>query len=157
MTVNVKIVIFAVCIVIFYTAYVELYVPHIEPSPPPGINNTPKGLSKDLSEDLIVLGERIYKGRGACALCHDGGGGRAPSLKDIFNVAALRIAEPGYSGKAKDARSYILESMLKPSLYIVKGFALKGAPSPMKAVTLPPAELTEREVSAVIEYLEGVR
>ena len=153
MTANVKIVIFAVCIVIFYTAYVELYVPHIEPSPPPGINNTPK----DLSEDLKVLGERIYKDRGACALCHDGDGGRAPSLKDIFNVAALRIAEPGYSGKAKDARSYIRESMLRPSIYIVEGFAIKGAPSPMKAVTLPPAELTEREVSAVIEYLEGVR
>lgn len=155
MTANIKIVIFAVCIVIFYTAYVELYVPHIEPSPPP--TTVIIDAESDLTEDLKVLGERIYKDRGACALCHDGGGGRAPSLKDIFNVAALRIAEPGYSGKAKDARSYIRESMLRPSIYIVEGYALKGAPSPMKAVTLPPAELTERELLAVIEYLEGVR
>lgn len=148
---NLKVVIFAVCVVLLYTAYVELHVPHIEPSPPPVSNS-----AEDLTEDLVLVGKRIYHGRGACALCHDGSGGRAPSLKDIFNVAALRINDLAYRGSAKDARAYIRESMLRPSVYVVEGFALKGEPSPMKAVTLPPAELTEREVRAVMDYIEGV-
>ena len=150
MTANVKAIIFSICVVLLYTVYVELYVPPIVPAPPPSVNpvdNTVK--------DLKSLGELIYNGRGSCALCHGGGAERAPSLEDIFRVADLRIAEPGYNGSAKDARAYIRESMLKPSVYIVKGFALKGEPSPMKAVSLPPADLTEREVTAVIEYLSG--
>ena len=152
MSANIKTLIFAVCVVLLYTAYVEMYVPRINPTPPPVVIN----MAKDSGEDLKVLGERIYKDRGACALCHDGNAGRAPSLKGIFKVAAVRIAEPAYRGTARDARAYIRESMLKPSVYIVEGFALKGSPSPMKAVTLPPAELTERDIAAVIEYLEGV-
>ncbi|MCK4846148.1 MAG: c-type cytochrome [Deltaproteobacteria bacterium] len=156
MSSNLKVVIFSVCVVLLYTAYVELHVPRIEPSPPPVINMPGSNTTEDLREDLMTLGKRIYHGRGACALCHDGSGGRAPSLKDIFNVAALRINDSAYRGSAKDARAYIRESMLRPSVYVVEGFALKGEPSPMKSVTLPPAELTEREVRAVVDYIEGV-
>lgn len=148
MSANIKIVIFAVCVVLLYTVYVELYVPPMKPTPPPSVNH-------EVTEDLRTLGERIYNGRGACALCHDGNAGRAPALNGIFKVAALRIREPGYNGTAKDARGYILESMVAPSIYIVEGFALKDEPSPMKDVTLPTAELTDREITAVIEYLGG--
>jgi mono/diheme cytochrome c family protein len=109
-------------------------------------------------ESFIAMGEKLYEGKGTCALCHNKLG-RAPDLLafDVAKVSLERIADSRYQGKAKDAEGYLRESMLQPSAYVVKGFGKKGsndAESPMPAVDQAPIQLSELETSAIIAYLQ---
>jgi mono/diheme cytochrome c family protein len=114
-----------------------------------------------LSEDeFVALGESLFDGRGACALCHQPApAGRAPDLRglDMVAMAAERLADEGYGGAATDAVSYLRESMLEPGRYVAPGWGMVGddgvAASPMPAVDKPPMSLTADEVNAVIAYL----
>jgi len=54
--------------------------------------------------------------------------------------------------------TYLRESMLQPSAYVVKGFGKKGSndtESPMPAVDQPPIKLSELAVDAIIAYLQN--
>jgi mono/diheme cytochrome c family protein len=109
-------------------------------------------------DSFIAMGEKLYDGKGTCALCHNKLG-RAPDLL-AFNVAKVsqeRIKDSRYRGKATDAESYLRESMIEPSVYVVEGFGKKGSndtESPMPAVDKPPIQLSQAEVSAIIAYLQ---
>ena len=99
-------------------------------------------------DGYAALGEELYAGKGTCTLCHNQLG-RAPDMLayDAVKVAAERIADPRYKGKAKEAESYLRESMVEPSAYVVKGFGKKGTDdteSPMPAVHQPPIQLSDR-------------
>jgi len=111
-------------------------------------------------DEFIALGESLFNGRGACALCHQPApAGRAPDLRslDMVEVAAERLADASYRGRATDTAGYLHESMLEPGLYVVSGWGMVGddgvAASPMPAVDKPPMSLTADEVNAVIAYL----
>lgn len=109
-------------------------------------------------DSFIALGENLYSGKGTCTLCHNQLG-RAPDLL-TFNVGKVsleRISDSQYQGKAKDSESYLRESMLQPSAYVVKGFGKKGSndtESPMPAVDQAPIQLSEVEISAIVAYLQ---
>ncbi|HSG76649.1 MAG TPA: c-type cytochrome [Burkholderiales bacterium] len=109
-------------------------------------------------DGYAALGEELYAGKGTCTLCHNQLG-RAPDMLayDAVKVAAERIADPRYKGKAKEAESYLRESMVEPSAYVVKGFGKKGTDdteSPMPAVHQPPIQLSDVEIGAIIAYLQ---
>jgi len=109
-------------------------------------------------ESLISMGKKIYKGRGTCTLCHNQLG-RAPDLLtyNVGDVALERLADSGYQGKASDVESYLRESLLEPSAYVVKGFGKKGSndtESPMPAVDRPPIQLSEVAISAIIAFMQ---
>jgi mono/diheme cytochrome c family protein len=111
-------------------------------------------------EEFVALGESLFNGRGACALCHQPApAGRAPDLRglDMVKLAAERLEDVGYQGQAKDAAGYLRESMLEPGRYVAPGWGMVGddgvAVSPMPAVDQPPMSLTADEVNAVIAYL----
>lgn len=109
-------------------------------------------------ESFIAMGEKLYQGKGTCTLCHNKLG-RAPDLLayDAAKVSLERISDSRYQGKARDAESYLRESMLQPSAYVVKGFGKKGSndtESPMPAVDQAPIQLSEVEISAIIAYLQ---
>lgn len=109
-------------------------------------------------DSFIAMGEKLFEGKGTCTLCHNKLG-RAPDLLtyDVVKTAQDRIADSRYQGKAKDAESYLRESLLQPSAYVVAGFGKKGSndsESPMPAVDQPPIQLSEVEVGAIIAYMQ---
>ncbi len=123
----------------------------------------PKEEEVDLGEltmdDFVALGERIFKGKGTCTLCHNDRG-RAPDLLalNVVATAEKRLRDERYQGAAGDAPAYLRESMVEPGTYVVKGFGKKGThdtESPMPAVDKPPIQLSEVELDAVIAFLQA--
>ncbi|MBI5643418.1 MAG: hypothetical protein HY954_08090 [Deltaproteobacteria bacterium] len=150
-----KIAAFSLAVIAVYTLFSVKYVPDMKPEAPP------KDEAIDLSsmglEGFTALGEKVYNGKGACTLCHNPVGGRAPLIEDIAAVAAERLKDPKYKGAAKDTEGYIRESMINPSAYVVAGFGAAGTDdtvSPMPDVTSGAIGLSELEVNAVIAYLQ---
>ncbi len=110
-------------------------------------------------DSFIAMGEKAYHGKGTCTLCHNKLG-RAPDLLtyNVVKVSLERLADSQYQGKAQDAEGYLLESMLQPSAYVVKGFGKKGTndtESPMPAVDKPPIQLSGVAISAIVAYLQN--
>jgi len=110
-------------------------------------------------ESFVALGEEIFKGKGTCTLCHNNMG-RAPDLLALNMVATAkqRMQDARYQGKSASAQAYILESMLDPGMYVVKGFGKKGSndsESPMPAVDKAPIQLNALEMDAVIAFLQA--
>jgi len=150
-----RVIVFAVAVVALYTAFAVWFVPDITPEPPP----VPVlGASDEMTAtELVSLGERLYMGRGSCALCHEAVGSRAPSLDGIFIRAGRRVDEDGYTGGARDALGYVIESMEEPSAYVVRGYAAPGSggvKSPMPRIDLPPIGLNAAEMRAIAAYLQ---
>ncbi len=109
-------------------------------------------------DSFVALGEKLYQGKGTCTLCHNSLG-RAPDMLtyDVQSTSLERIADSRYQGQAGDAESYLRESMLEPSAYVVEGFGKKGSndtESPMPAVNQPPIQLSDIETDAIIAFLQ---
>ena len=97
-------------------------------------------------EQLVTAGEGVFKGKGACGVCHQIGqkGTRAPDLAGIGARAATR--KPGMS-----AKEYLIESLRDPGAYLVEGY-----PPIMPKVNLPPIDLTRSEQWAVVAFLQSL-
>jgi len=111
-------------------------------------------------DEFVTLGESLFNGRGACALCHQPPpAGRAPDLRNLnmATVAAERLVDTNYQGQATDTTSYLRESMLEPGRYVAPGWGMVGSDgnftSPMPTVDKPPMSLTPVEVDAIIAYM----
>lgn len=110
-------------------------------------------------DSFTALGEEIFKGKGTCTLCHNNMG-RAPDLLalNVVESAVSRLRDPRYQGSATDAESYLRESMVNPSAYVVKGYGQKGSDdtkSPMTPADKAPIQLSELEINAVIAFLQA--
>ncbi len=148
---------FSLFIIGLYTFYSVFVIPPINPGEPPS-ESAASGEPATIVE-LLALGEEVYNGKGACALCHTREGGRAPALEGSALVAKARLSSPGYSGKAVDAESYLYESLVDPSAYVVPGYGVSGTDggvSPMPDVRASSIGLSETEIRAVIAYLQSV-
>lgn len=144
---------FGVAVIAAYTAYSVWGVPPMTPEPPPTEAVEEAALTV---EGLVAIGEKVYGGKGACALCHDAAGGRAPSLDNSYAAAEERLKDKGYKGRAATPVEYILESLVEPSAYVVKGYGVTGtsdALSPMPDVRSGEIGLTGIETRAVVAYL----
>lgn len=150
-----KVVIFGLAVVAFFAGYANFGVPRIEPAPPPMQEDIDLGAMT--MADFIALGGRIFDGKGTCTLCHNELGGRAPMLNSLSALAGDRLGDPRYQGEAADLESYLYESMVKTSAFVVAGFGKAGSGdtiSPMPDVTAGSIGLSEAEIRAVIAYLE---
>ena len=110
-------------------------------------------------QTFATLGESIFTGKGACALCHNNLG-RAPDILNLnMSVTANeRLQDSRYQGKAKNVEEYLRESMLEPSIYVIEGYGKKGSKdtvSPMPVAGKAPALLTDVEIDALIAYLQA--
>ena len=147
---------FSLFIIGVYTFFADRLIPPIAPQAPPPL--TEEAAARPMTTDEFArLGEEVFKGKGACTLCHNPVGGRAPLLDGIIIKAGGRIKGPGYRGGAKDAAGYIRESMTSPSAYVVPGFGVAGTgdtKSPMPDVRGGEIGLSEIEIDAVIAYLQ---
>jgi mono/diheme cytochrome c family protein len=149
-----KVTIFGIVVIGLFAAYSNYGIPRIVPAP------TPQEEGLDLAEmtmgQFIALGGRIVEGKGTCTLCHNALG-RAPLLDKAAEIATQRLADDRYNGKSGDAESYLLESMVDPSAYVVAGFGKAGTGdtvSPMPDVSGGGIRLSEAEMAAVIAWLQ---
>ncbi len=148
---------FTLLTVAFFAGFSNYGIPQIEPAPPPKEEKLDLGAMT--MDQFVALGDRIFNGRGTCTLCHNAVGGRAPLLDRAAVVALERLADPRYQGEATDAESYLHESMVKPSAYVVAGFGKTGTNdtvSPMPDVSSGSIGLSEAEILAVIAYLQQI-
>ena len=138
----VKVGVFALLVMGIYTYYANS-IPQIESKPPEEISLEP---GKVTPEQLARIGEQVFKGKGTCEICHRIGevGARAPDLAGIGARAAAR--KPGVS-----ATDYLVESLLDPGAYLVKGF-----PNIMPIIDRPPIGLNRSELWAVVAFLESL-
>lgn len=152
-----KVLVFSLVMIGFFAGYSNFGIPQIEPSPPP--EPEVLDLSAMTMTRFIAIGERVFDGRGTCALCHNEVGGRAPMLDNMTEITPARLQEASYKGTAVDVEGYLRESMTDPSVYVVSGFGKAGTndtESPMPDVSGGSIGLTETEIDAVIAYLQDL-
>lgn len=151
-----RVLVFGLALTLLFTA-VANFLPQVEgerPAPEQAVD-----LSALTMDSYVAMGEQIVKGKGTCTLCHNNLG-RAPDLlaENVVATGRERLADSRYQGKAVDAESYLRESMLEPSAYVIAGFGKKGSNdtvSPMPAIDQPPIKLSAVEIGAVIAFLEA--
>ena len=152
-----KVTIFSLLLISLFSLYSNYGIPEIQPAPPP--TEEKLDLASMTMEQFVAVGEKVVNGKGTCTLCHNAVGGRAPLLEKLVTATPERLQDSRYQGEATDLESYILESMLKPSSYVVVGFGKAGSndtESPMPGVTGGGIDLSEAEISAVIAYLQDL-
>ncbi len=150
-----KVVLFGLLTIGFFAGFANFGIPRIEPAPPP--TEEKLDLSAMTMEGFIALGDRVFNGKGTCTLCHNALGGRAPMLDRAALVAEERLQDARYKGKATDAATYLYESMVEPSAFVVVGFGKAGSSdseSPMPNAAAGSIGLSEAELTAVIAYLQ---
>ena len=140
---------------IFLFAAVTYILPQVKGEAPEDDEPAVGSLTMD---SFVAMGEKLYKGKGTCTLCHNNLG-RAPDMLtyDVVKVSADRLADARYQGQAKDVEAYLRESMVQPSAYVVEGFGKKGtndSESPMPAVDQPPIGLSPLAIDAIIAYMQ---
>ncbi len=93
-------------------------------SPRPGAVAGGLTLDTPLPAGNAQTGQRLFSSQG-CAACHSLKPEEkivGPSLAGIGKTALTRVKAPDYAGKATVAETYIKESILDPSAYVVPGF-----------------------------------
>ncbi len=152
-----KVTIFSLLMIALFSLYSNYGIPEIQPAPPPIEEKL--DLGSMTMEQFVALGEKIVNGKGTCMLCHNAVGGRAPLPEKLVTATPERLQDSRYKGNASDLESYISESMLDPSAYVVVGFGKAGSndtESPMPGATGGGIDLSEAEISAVIAYLQDL-
>ncbi len=140
-----------------FAGYSNYGIPQIEPAPPPTEEKI--DLGSMTMEQFVALGGRLFKGKGTCTLCHNSLG-RAPALDVISANAQARLDDPRYEesgGEATNIEEYLIESLVKPSAYVVAGFGKKGTDdkeSPMPDASSGSISFSQTELTAVIAYLQ---
>ena len=86
---------------------------------------TPTDPDAPASTEPVALGESLFRSAElSCFACHSlvpGVNLAGPTLAGMKTLAAERLADPAYAGKATDAAGYVRESILRPSAYLVPG------------------------------------
>ncbi len=152
-----KVLCFSLLVITLFAGYANYGIPQIEPALPPVEEKLELGTMT--MEKFIKLGERLYNGKGTCTLCHNPTGGRAPLLASAATVAAERLQDTRYQGKASSVVDYLYESMVEPSAYVVSGFGKAGSndtESPMPNVAANGIDLSDAELKAIIAYLQDL-
>jgi mono/diheme cytochrome c family protein len=134
-----------VAIVLGAFTLVSLSIPQMA-SLPPAVEKFDVASIKD-KKDLAAIGQKIFFGKGQCALCHTIGTseGRCPDLKGIG---------------AKLTRQFLYESMTQPQAYIYMDYQHVGPPkffpAKMPYIDKKPIGLNNNEILAVIAFLQNM-
>ncbi|HEY0877636.1 MAG TPA: c-type cytochrome, partial [Zeimonas sp.] len=112
------------------------------------------------SEDPAALGERLFRTVApSCNACHSIAPGvnmAGPTLAGAGARAEQRIAAPGYEGSAKDAATYLRESIVEPSRYLVPGEMYSADGTSFMPNTYG-KDLTPEQIDQLVEYLITLR
>jgi len=97
-------------------------------------------------KDLIEAGQKIFFGRGQCALCHTLSGEGRGKCPDLQNAGG------------RLTREFIYETLTDPEAYVKLDFeaaAPKKFPARMPAIDKPPIGLTKQELLMVISFIQS--
>ena len=155
-----RVTLFSLAVLLAYTLFANI-LPQVQ-SDPPQEEAVDTG-TLDAAGHL-AWGERLFRGKGTCTLCHNNLG-RAPDLlaMDLTTALPERLADARYAGAAADRQgaaaieAYLRESLLVPSVYVVAGFGTKGTGdtvSPMPRADGPPISLSPPEIDAIVAFLQ---
>ena len=134
-----------VAIVLGGFSLVALGIPQMA-SMPPAVEKIDVASIKEKKE-LAAIGQKIFFGKGQCALCHTIGSseGRCPDLKGVG---------------AKLTREFIYESLTQPQAYVYKDYEHVGQakffPAKMPYINKKPIGLNNNEILAVIAFLQSM-
>ncbi|MEO5330978.1 MAG: c-type cytochrome [Magnetococcus sp. YQC-5] len=149
-----QVVLFSLFVVFCFTGYSNFGIPQITPAAPPVAEKVDLGAMT--MDQFVAMGEKVVTGKGTCTLCHNDLG-RAPMLNKLGANIKVNLEDPRYKGEAKgSAEKYLVESLVKPSAYVVAGFGKAGSndtESPMPDVSGGSIALSQPEIMAVVAYL----
>lgn len=101
------------------------------PTPTPSANATlmPEAMSLVTGDESLV--EILTKP--GCPVCHiipgiPGATGQVGPPLVLGTTGLQRLNDPGYRGEAKTVREYIVESVLEPQRFVVRGYPEKTMP-----------------------------
>ena len=94
--------------------------------------------------------------KAGCPACHtipgiEGATGKVGPLLMEGSNAPKRLKDPGYGGHATSAREYITESILNPSMYVVKDFPDNQMPKDFGL------KLSAGAVNKIVDYLSSLK
>lgn len=94
--------------------------------------------------------------KAGCPACHtipgiEGATGKVGPLLMEGSNAPQRLKDPGYGGRATSAREYITESILNPSMYVVKDFPDNQMPKDFGL------KLSAGAVNKIVDYLSSLK
>ena len=138
-----KIILFVATVLLFF-AYIGYSIPS-RPSLPPEEEKFDLALIKT-KNDLVQIGQKIFFGKGQCALCHSIGPSETARCPNLEGVGA------------KLSREFIYESLTKPQAYTYMQYEFSPAKpfaAKMPAINKPPIGLNENELLAVIAFLQS--
>ncbi len=100
---------------------------------------------------LIERGMTVYREQ-YCGICHQVSsvgttGIFGPSHDGMAELAAARLDDPAYGGQATDVYTYLYESIIRPEVYYVEGFALSQHRMPSYQ------HIPEEDLEALIVFL----
>ncbi len=155
-----RVTVFSLVVVLSYTLFANI-LPQVQ-SDPPQEEEIDIGALDQAGQ--IAWGERLFSGKGTCTLCHNNLG-RAPDLlaMDLGAAFSERLADPRYRGEVKGGEegraveTYLRESLVAPSAFVVAGFGKKGTNdtvSPMPKADGAPISLGQDEMDALIAFLQ---
>jgi len=120
-----------------------------ETNAPASEQSTPSAAAPD--EALVQHGLEVYRAQ-YCGICHAlsaaGTTGRfGPEHDGMSKTAEERVAAANYSGDATNAEEYLYESLVKPEVFIVDGYASSSHRMP------PYTHLSEEDLLALTAFL----
>ncbi|HEY5595395.1 MAG TPA: hypothetical protein VIL61_09625 [Nitrospiria bacterium] len=139
----IKVVLFVAAFLSFF-AFIALQIPQ-QASLPPSIEKFDPAQIQS-KDDLVKIGQKIFYGKGQCALCHSIGHSataRCPNLE-------------GVGGKL--TREFIYESVTQPQAYTYMDYTYsppKFFPARMPVINKPPIDLNNNELLSVMSFLQS--
>jgi mono/diheme cytochrome c family protein len=126
--------------------YLSYSVPQKVSLPPKKVEFDPSQIKT--KDELVKAGQKIFFGKGQCALCHTlepSEMARAPNLQGVG---------------AKLTREFIYESLTQPQAFLYKQYEVAGFPGPfptkMPAINKPPVGLSDPELLAVMAFVQSL-
>ena len=132
----------------------EKFIPESDRPKPPTEGDAKPGASALMADGTEPVDQIFAKGQ--CVACHTipgiagATGTIGPKLVEGTN-APLRIKDKEYKGKAKSVSDYIMESIVEPSAYVVKGFPDNTMPKVFGQ------KLSAGALKKIVDYLSQVQ
>lgn len=128
------------------------FPPPPDPSPP-SVQSPPRILQEQVP--LVTGTEPLPQLfiKAGCPVCHTipgipGALGKVGPRLTLHTSGRMRLADPRYTGKAETVKEYIIESILKPRVYVVEGYPDRTMP------TWYDRKLTAQALERIATYLE---
>lgn len=135
-----------VCGILIAYTYLSYQIPQQTSLPPKQEEFDPSQIKT--KADLVKGGQKLFFGKGQCALCHSIRPSETPRAPDLQGIGA------------KLTREFIYESLTQPQAYIYMQYGYGGIPRPfpakMPAIHKPPVGLSGPELLTVMAFVQSL-